>query len=258
MRNYIRYLRIVYGRACAETGQVLVGDRAAIVRTLVFVVAGGLVNALRSLDGTPITFVVNGLIGFVSGLVLWIISVLLWKIFATPADLYTNMKVQADKFTWNDVDIVMDQSTIPNAVCLMVSNNKPFDIHDANGTLTYLERGEKGILTDPQLQGRRILHWYKSPGYTSAAKKLSKKGDPSSSRPLVIATFNESTGAAWMPVTNKATGSEQPEEIPLEVNVRYRIGIDFAGNVGGRRMDTHTKHYWLVFDGKQVTMRDAK
>ena len=170
---------------------------------------------------------------------------------------YRNALSLANKFTWNDVSIKIDNTSIPNAICLKVSNQKKnLDIQDVNGVIVCFYRYGKVIL-EQNSDGVKIpLPWYTKNGNSYLPNKLNRKGQPGDTGLLVISRFNPSTETAYLQSVNNESGSPIPNNIPLEIGVAYKIGINWLGQVDDRKMDNYIKYYWLVFNSQGVDLNE--
>jgi hypothetical protein len=225
---------------------------------LVFAIVGPLVLfAIGVLDmnsGLP-TATIGGLIAGAIGFSIWLLGVVAYYYYKAPFKLYHKIKPLAYKFTWDDISQEVDKESIPDALCLKVTNRKNFYIQNAIGVIVYLEKSGKIVLGYDTQGTKRLLAWHKKNGDTFHPKRLGIKGDQDNTRLLVIARCNSSEGSAYIQSANNENSAPTPDNIALEKGIAYKIRINWLGEVEGRKMDEHIKDYWITFNGQNVELR---
>lgn len=240
-------------------------DTVAFYKTVKLAWIGNIIGIVLTLSG----FLVWGGAGAMNGQLLYLEAGLLGFIgvgifyilvhrMSSPLILYRKQESLANKFTWNDVSIKIDKMSIPDAVCLEVSNYKSYDIQKCSGVIIYLEKSGVVVLPDDPQGPKRCLAWHKENGDTFIEKKLSRKGQPGSTRLMIITRHNRSEKTAWLATKDLSSQSATPGNISLEPGVVYKIRISWSGEVDGRRLDEYTRDYWITFRNAELEIKEVK
>src|SRR6266496_1365219 len=149
------YEKMVWGRALKSTVEFYKTDwRASILTGMPFIVA---LVARQYLGGTQAVSeeLTSILIATIAAL-LAALFILVVNRMSAPVILYRELEIKANKYTWNDVSIIIPKLKEHNqpAVLLDVVNFKAFDIQNAAVRLSYLQKDRFPVEVDCLLLSR--------------------------------------------------------------------------------------------------------
>ena len=187
---------------------------------------------------------------FWSGVLIGLLAIFLYHIFIETAGRLDKYRIGSDKYTWNDISIIIPQQLTsgPIAATLDIVNNKPFDIQNANVKLSSVLRNR----FPEAASGKLPLNfpWISSKGEHWGGKKLGRDG---TKRTAVLATWiSEDTSPIFR------TSPEASIQLGIAANTMYEITLEWSGEINGHPMDEFSTTYALRFDGSKFQLEEIK
>lgn len=215
----------------------------------------------------PLTVTLTGIVfGTLFGIAFFVLVLWGWNgLWTIPARMYREKEIEANKFTWNDVEKRIFDMPPDNiiAVVLRVTNNKPYDIQGAIVKVIGIQKDR--FMFEPYANQNTLplnLCWLIQNGVTWGGRKLHKNKDEP--KTLLIAAWLDPNKKPVLMTgyTERENSKGNEKHIELEANSDYLIELQWTGAISdgviSRPLDGFTNRYFLRFDGKKFDLKEAQ
>ena len=260
------YHKMVWEEAKKEARNQLWGNKRQSVGDIIAIVVAGYASSVildiwsNTVTTPPIIQITSILIGTIAGLAaLYFYRLILNRFWVVPEKLFREKEVQANKFTWNDVDINIDEPTIEDkpTIYLNVINTKPYNIEQVEVLVVEI--------TEDWLDQNRVtlplnLCWSLGTGKPFFGKiQLDKNSvDPTG---LALAYYLEKHVYASLIMGKPGSEedvSEREDFLNLKEDCEYRIKLQWCGEISNQKLDEFYKSYLLRFDGSKIHIKELR
>lgn len=180
------------------------------------------------------------------------------EIFKVNAEMMRDKDVLANKYTWKDVVISIDEPLSPDenpVVFLNAMNTKPWDIENLQLVVTEITEDWLAI---ENIKFPLYFGCASDTGQVNWSKvQIDKEGGIAS---VAIALFLEKKKYAGLLTGDMEEGTENFKEalinIPNNVDVRFRV--EWHGTIGKHKLDRFFQDYCINFDGSKIHIKEIK
>ena len=261
--DFYQYHKMVWKAAKSETELYFRSDWKAWVGSVITgIVSGCFAAYFPKLLGEPmpniIVTIIGILFGTIFGLAIFVIALYVWNgLWVISAKLFRKKEIEANKYTWNDVEISCLELNPDNppVIALAVLNKKDYEIQKASAKVISIT---KDWLIEKNKKLPLNLSWFIGKESQGRNEITLPKSD-SDGVLLCVANWNARAGYAVLVTGYEceeeySTGHENP--ITLEIDSVYRIEIQWFGEIDGHKLDEHITYYKIRFDGEKILFEE--